>query len=77
MKEAIEHDGVNVIGYLAWSPIDFLSSHKEIRKRYGFIYVNRDYKDLKDMNRYRKKSFYWYQKVIRSNGMDLENDTDY
>ena len=77
MKEAIEHDGVNVIGYLAWGPIDFLSSHKEIRKRYGFVYVNRDYEEIKDLKRYRKKSFYWYQKVIHSNGTYLENNIDY
>ena len=77
MKEAIEHDGIDVIGYLSWSPIDFLSSNKEIRKRYGFVYVNRDYEEIKDLKRYRKKSFYWYQKVIHSNGTDLENNIDY
>ena len=77
MKEAIEHDGIDVIGYLAWSLIDFLSSHKEIRKRYGFVYVNRDYEEIKDLKRYRKKSFYWYQKVINSNGTNLENTIDY
>ena len=37
------------MGYLAWSPIDFLSSHKEIRKRYGFVYVDRDFEDLKEL----------------------------
>lgn len=77
VKTAIEHDGVDVMGYLAWSPIDFLSSHKEIRKRYGFVYVDRDFEDLKDLKRYPKKSFYWYKKVIESQGNDLENDVDY
>ena len=77
MKTAVEHDGVDLMGYLAWSPIDFLSSHKEIRKRYGFVYVNRDFKDLLDLKRYPKKSFYWYQKVIQSNGEDLENNMNY
>jgi Beta-glucosidase/6-phospho-beta-glucosidase/beta-galactosidase len=72
VKKAVEEDGVDLIGYLAWSPFDFLSSHKEIRKRYGFIYVNRDTYDLKDLARYRKKSFYWYQKCIASNGNDLD-----
>ena len=77
MKTAMEHDGVDLMGYLAWSPIDFLSSHKEIRKRYGFIYVNRDFEDLLDLKRYPKKSFYWYKKVIASNGEDLENNVEY
>ena len=77
MKTAMEHDGVDLMGYLAWSPIDFLSSHKEIRKRYGFIYVNRDFDDLLDLKRYPKKSFYWYKKVIASNGEDLENNVEY
>ena len=77
MIRAIEHDGIDVMGYLAWSPIDFLSSHKEIRKRYGFVYVNRDFEDLLDLKRYPKKSFYWYKKVIQSQGKDLTNDINY
>lgn len=77
MQQAMEIDGVNLMGYLAWSPIDFLSSHKEVRKRYGFVYVNRTKEDLLDLNRYRKKSFYWYQKVIQSRGTDLDESVDY
>ena len=77
LKRAVEHDGVDLMGYLAWSPIDFLSSHKEIRKRYGFVYINRDFDDLLDLKRYRKKSFYWYQKVIGNNGEDLSDDIHY
>ncbi len=77
VKRAVDEDGVDLIGYLAWSPIDFLSSHKEIRKRYGFVYVNRDFDDLLDLKRYRKKSFYWYQKCIATNGEDLENNIEY
>ncbi|WP_315074592.1 glycoside hydrolase family 1 protein [uncultured Clostridium sp.] len=71
MKKAITQDGVEVLGYLAWAPFDFLSSKKEMKKRYGFVYVNRTDEDLKDLNRYRKKSFYWYKKVIESNGENL------
>ena len=48
-----------------------------IRKRYGFVYVDRDFEDLKELKRYPKKSFYWYKKVIQSQGNDLENDIDY
>ncbi len=77
LKQACEQDGVDLMGYLAWSPIDFLSSHKEIRKRYGFVYVNRDFDDLLDLGRYPKKSYYWYKKVIASNGEDLANDIEY
>ncbi|MCR1958965.1 glycoside hydrolase family 1 protein [Thomasclavelia ramosa] len=77
IKTAVEHNGVDLIGYLAWSPIDFLSSHKEIRKRYGFVYVDRDFDDIKELKRYPKKSFYWYQKCIKTNGNDLDNNNDY
>lgn len=70
MSLAIE-EGVDCRGYLAWGPIDILSSKGEMSKRYGFIYVNREDKDLKDMNRYKKKSFNWFKKVIATNGEDL------
>lgn len=77
IKRAVVEDGVELMGYLAWSPIDFLSSHKEMRKRYGFVYINRTTDDIMDLNRYKKKSFYWYKKVIASNGEDLENNIEY
>lgn len=67
-------EGVDCRGYLSWGPIDILSSQGEMGKRYGFIYVNRDDKDLKDMKRYKKKSFNWYKKVISTNGLDIENN---
>ena len=67
IADAIE-DGVDVMGYCPWSVMDLLSSHQGFRKRYGFIYVNRDDFDLKDLARIKKDSFYWYQKVIGSNG---------
>lgn len=69
--EAIQ-DGVDCRGYLVWGPIDILSSQADMNKRYGMIYVNRDNQDLKDMKRYKKKSFAWYQQVIRSHGEILE-----
>ena len=71
MEQAIHEDGVDLMGYLAWSPFDFLSSHKEVRKRYGFVYVNRTKDDLKDLRRIPKKSFYWYKNVIATDGMEL------
>jgi 6-phospho-beta-glucosidase len=64
-------DGVNLIGYCPWSAIDLISTHQGASKRYGFIYVNRDEFDLKDLRRIRKKSFYWYKNVIFTNGSDL------
>ncbi|MBR4827261.1 MAG: family 1 glycosylhydrolase, partial [Oscillospiraceae bacterium] len=51
--------------------MDIISGHSGFSKRYGFVYVNRDEHDLKDMNRYKKKSFGWYQKVIATNGESL------
>ena len=72
MGEAIE-DGIPVIGYTTWSCIDLVSaSTGELSKRYGFIYVDLDDQGQGTRERKRKKSFYWYQKVIASNGADLE-----
>ena len=51
--------------------MDLLSSHQGFRKRYGFIYINRDDFDLKDLGRVKKDSFYWYQNVIKTNGESL------
>lgn len=70
-------DGVDLFGYCPWSAIDLVSTHQGIRKRYGFIYVNRDEHDLKDLARFKKKSFAWYQRVIRSNGQNLDSAVDY
>ncbi len=66
-------DGVEVMGYCPWSAIDLISTHEGMVKRYGFIFVNRDEFDLKDLARYRKDSFYWYKKVIATNGEDLSD----
>lgn len=67
-------DGVKMMGYCPWSAIDLISTHEGMKKRYGFIYVDRDEFDLKTLDRYRKDSFYWYKKVIASNGADLSKD---
>lgn len=70
MRLAIS-DGCDMMGYCPWSAIDLVSTHEGVRKRYGFIYVDRDEFDLKTLDRYRKDSFYWYKKVIATNGGDL------
>ncbi|OUZ14354.1 glycoside hydrolase [Enterococcus sp. 12F9_DIV0723] len=59
------------MGFLTWGPIDLLSSQGEMKKRYGFIYVDRDEKDLKELKRYKKKSFEWFKQVIATNGAVL------
>lgn len=72
MKTAIEEDGVNLIGYTTWGPIDLVSAGTgEMYKRYGFIYVNRNDDGTGDFSRSRKDSFYWYKKVCQSNGEEL------
>ena len=72
MGKAID-DGVNLIGYMMWGCIDLVSvSTGEMKKRYGFIYVDVDDKGNGTFNRYRKDSFYWYKKVIESNGEYLD-----
>lgn len=73
VEEAIE-DGVDVLGYTSWGCIDLVSaSTAEMRKRYGFIYVDRNNDGTGTLERYKKKSFYWYQSVIRSNGASLKD----
>lgn len=67
---AIE-DGVDLIGYSPWSFEDLLSSHQGFRKRYGFVYIDRDDMDIRELKRVRKDSYYWYQNVIRTNGEEL------
>lgn len=70
MHEAIQ-DGCEIIGYYPWSFMDVLSSSNGYNKRYGFVYVNRDDDDLKDLRRIRKESFHWYTQVIKLNGEKL------
>ena len=71
MKEAIA-DGVDLIGYTPWGCIDLVSaSTGEMKKRYGFIYVDKDNEGNGTLNRSKKKSFYWYKKVIETNGEEL------
>ena len=71
MRLAID-DGVALIGYTPWSTMDLVSvSTGEMAKRYGFIYVDRDDAGNGTQNRLKKDSFYWYQKVISSNGENL------
>lgn len=72
VSEAIA-DGVEVMGYTSWGPIDLVSASKaELSKRYGFIYVDRDDDGNGTLERRRKKSFYWYRDVIQSNGGKLK-----
>lgn len=73
MKDAIELDGIEVMGYTTWGCIDLVSaSTGEMKKRYGFIYVDKDNSGCGTLKRSKKKSFDWYKKVIKTNGEDLE-----
>lgn len=72
MIDAVEIDGVDLLGYTTWAPIDLVScSSGEMSKRYGFIYVDKDDAGNGTLKRYKKKSFDWYKKVIETNGQDL------
>lgn len=71
MREAVQ-DGVELMGFTSWGPIDIIScSTSEMEKRYGFIYVDQDNAGKGTLKRSRKDSFYWYKKVIESNGAEL------
>ncbi len=73
MKDAVEIDGVDLLGYTMWGCIDLVSAGTgEMKKRYGFIYVDRDNEGNGTLKRIPKKSFAWYKKVIESNGEDLD-----
>ncbi|MDR1794749.1 MAG: glycoside hydrolase family 1 protein [Erysipelotrichaceae bacterium] len=71
MKKAMDY-GVEVLAFCPWSAIDLLSTSNGVKKRYGFVYVDRTDDDPKNCDRIKKDSFYWYQKVIKSNGEELD-----
>lgn len=72
MRQAVEQDGVDLLGYTAWGPIDIVSAGTgQMSKRYGFIYVDRDDSGDGTLERRKKRSFDWYKHVIASNGEDL------
>lgn len=72
MKDAVNIDGVELMGYTPWGCIDLVSaSTGEMKKRYGFIYVDRDNEGKGTLARSKKDSFYWYKKVIASGGEEL------
>jgi 6-phospho-beta-glucosidase len=72
MEEAVK-DGVDLMGYTPWGWIDLVSaSTGEMAKRYGFVYVNKYDDGTGDLGRRKKDSFFWYKKVIASNGKDLD-----
>ena len=72
MIDAIEIDGVDCFGYTMWAPIDLVSlSTGEMKKRYGFVYVDMDDKGYGSKERRKKKSYEWIKEVIRSHGEKL------
>ena len=72
MKKAVEEDGVDLMGYTPWGCIDLVSAGTgEMKKRYGMVYVDMDDEGNGSLKRSKKDSFYWYQKVISSQGEDL------
>lgn len=69
VEKSVDYDGIEVIGYTPWGIIDLVSfTTGEMKKRYGMIYVDRDNNGNGSLERYRKDSFYWFKKVIQSNG---------
>lgn len=74
MYDAVTKDGVDLMGYTMWGCIDLVSAGTgEMKKRYGFVYVDRDDTGHGTLKRTPKDSFYWYQKVIKNNGEDLSD----
>lgn len=78
LKDAVEQDHVDLLGYTVWGPIDIISAGTgEMRKRYGFIYVDKDDDGHGSLNRSKKKSFEWFKKVIATNGESVELEGSY
>ena len=72
MNEAIE-DGADIIGYTWWGPIDIVSAGTgEMRKRYGFVYVDKDNNGNGTLKRIKKDSYNYYKQIIATNGENLE-----
>lgn len=72
MKKAVEEDGVELMGYTPWGCIDLVSfGTGELRKRYGFLYVDKNDDGTGSGKRYKKDSFTWFRNVIRTNGEEL------
>lgn len=73
MKDAIGLDGVDLMGYTPWGCVDIVSAGTvEMKKRYGFIYVERYDDGSGNFSKKKKKSFQWYKKVIETNGNELD-----
>ena len=72
LKQAIDN-GVEIIGYLTWSAIDLYSTRAGFEKRYGFVHIDKD----SALKRRRKKSFFWYKRVIESGGENLSTNIEY
>lgn len=43
-----------------------------MRKRYGFVYIDKHDDGTGTLKRYKKDSFYWYKHVIETNGECLD-----
>ena len=73
LRAAIDEDGVNIFGYTMWGPNDLVAfTTGQMKKRYGFIYVDRGDDGSGDLHRVRKDSFWWYQRAIASDGCELD-----
>ena len=73
VEEAI-NDGVDIMGYTYWGPIDLVScATAQMKKRYGFIYVDRNDDGEGTLKRSKKASFDWYKQVIETNGDSIHN----
>ena len=72
MEKTVEAEHIDLMGYTARGPIDIVSAGTgEMKKRYGFIYVDKDNQGNGTLKRIKKDSYYWYQKVIETNGEEL------
>ncbi|MGX7273314.1 family 1 glycosylhydrolase [Enterococcus haemoperoxidus] len=71
IQMSITENNVGVFDFCLWSFIDLISTTSGFKKRYGFVYVDHTDTENRELIRYKEDSFYWYQRVIESNGKKL------
>lgn len=75
IRKAVELDGIPVMGYTMWGGIDLVSlGTGEMKKRYGWIYVDMDDKGNGSLKRYPKKSYYWMKEFLQTKGANLDRE---
>ncbi len=73
IQKAVEIDKIPVLGYTMWGGVDLVSlSTGEMKKRYGWIYVDMDDLGNGTLKRVPKASYYWMKEFMETKGQNLK-----